>query len=186
MAGISGLARAVDAKDPATRRHSGRVADLAVQLATVLGWDAVGCIALRDAGLMHDVGKIAVPDAILLKPERLTPGSTRSSRRTRRSARRSSPTSSPPSRSPGSAAITRGDGTGYPDALAGDEIPEGARILAVADAVDVMTSERPYGVPLSREDALAECLRCSGAQFWPEAVDALQKAVAEGQLPEGR
>ena len=67
-----------------------------------------------------------------------------------------------------------------------DGIPEGARILTLADAWDVMTSERPYGVPLSREDALAECRRCSGAQFWPAAVEALQRAIAEGLLPSDR
>ncbi len=58
--------------------------------------------------------------------------------------------------------------------------------MTLADAWDVMTSERPYGVPLSREDALTECRRCSGAQFWPPAVEALEKAVAEGLLPPER
>ena len=71
--GILALARAVDARDPAMRRHSGRVADLAVRLATVLGWRIEQCALLRDAGLVHDVGKIGVPDTILLKAGRLTP-----------------------------------------------------------------------------------------------------------------
>ena len=79
----------------------------------------------------------------------------------------------------------RWDGRGYPDRLGGEAIPEGARILTLADAWDVMTSARPYGAPLSREDALAECRRCSGAQFWPVAVEALERAIAEGHLPSG-
>jgi HD-GYP domain-containing protein (c-di-GMP phosphodiesterase class II) len=77
----------------------------------------------------------------------------------------------------------RWDGHGYPDGLGGEDVPEGARILTLADAWDVMTSARPYGAPLSREDALAECRRCSGAQFWPVVVEALERAVAEGHLP---
>jgi HD-GYP domain-containing protein (c-di-GMP phosphodiesterase class II) len=80
----------------------------------------------------------------------------------------------------------RWDGQGYPDGIAAEAIPEGARILTLADAWDVMTSDRPYGVPLAREDALAECRRCSGTQFWPAAVDALERALAGGLLPPGR
>jgi HD-GYP domain-containing protein (c-di-GMP phosphodiesterase class II) len=80
----------------------------------------------------------------------------------------------------------RWDGAGYPDGLAGEGIPVGARILTLADAWDVMTSARPYGVPLSREDAIAECRRCSGGQFWPAAVAALERVLVEGGLPDER
>ena len=180
------LARAVDAKDPSTRQHSERVAEVAKVLATALGWTPEDASALRDAGLVHDVGKIAVPDAILFKPDRLTPDEFR--RVTAHAALGAEIVADVLSGA--QVAWVRGhherwDGQGYPDRLGGEVIPEGARILTLADAWDVMTSQRPYGVPLSREDALAECLRCSGAQFWPAAVEALERCVAEGHLPPG-
>src|SRR5690606_6465236 len=80
----------------------------------------------------------------------------------------------------------RWDGRGYPDGLADEAIPEGARVLALADAWDVMTSERPYHQPLSTEDALAEIRRCSGGQFSPEVVDAMERLVRERALPAPR
>jgi putative nucleotidyltransferase with HDIG domain len=178
------LARAVDAKDRSTRQHSERVAEIAKVLAAELGWSPEDAGALRDAGLVHDVGKIAVPDAILFKPDRLTEAEFQ--RVTAHAALGAEIVADVLSAD--QVAWVRGhherwDGTGYPDRLEGARIPEGARILTLADAWDVMTSERPYGVPLSREDALAECRRCSGAQFWPAAVDALERAVAGDDLP---
>jgi putative nucleotidyltransferase with HDIG domain len=178
------LARAVDAKDPSTRQHSERVSEVAKVLAGALGWTADDASALRDAGLVHDVGKIAVPDAILFKPDRLT---SEEFRRVRAHAALGAEIVADVL-SGAQVAWVRGhherwDGAGYPDGLAGEGIPEGARILTLADAWDVMTSARPYGVPLSREDALTECRRCSGAQFWPEAVEALERLVADGLLP---
>ena len=149
----------ISINDHCSRQHSERVADLAQVLAQALGWPADDAAAVCDAGLVHDVGKIAVPDAILFKPDRLTPAEFER---------------------------VKAHGQGYPDGIAAEAIPEGARILTLADAWDVMTSDRPYGVPLSREDALAECRRCSGAQFWPAAVDALERALAGGLLPPGR
>ncbi len=181
------LARAVDAKDPSTRQHSERVSEVAKVLAGALGWSADDASALRDAGLVHDVGKIAVPDAILFKPDRLT---REEFQRVRAHAALGAEIVADVL-SGAQVAWVRGhherwDGAGYPDGLAGEGIPEGARILTLADAWDVMTSARPYGVPLSREDALTECRRCSGAQFWPEAVAALERLVAEGLLPDER
>ncbi len=78
----------------------------------------------------------------------------------------------------------RWDGAGYPDGLAGDRIPDGARILALADAWDVMTSSRPYHRPLSIAAALAECDRCAGAQFAADAVTAMHRLVDAGVLTE--
>jgi HD-GYP domain-containing protein (c-di-GMP phosphodiesterase class II) len=78
----------------------------------------------------------------------------------------------------------RWDGRGYPDGLAGPRIPEGARILAVADAWDVMTSDRPYAPALSHADALRELRRNRGGQFWPPAVAALERVVEAGALPD--
>jgi diguanylate cyclase (GGDEF)-like protein/PAS domain S-box-containing protein len=181
------LARAVDAKDPSTRQHSERVAEVAKVLAAALGWSAEDASALRDSGLVHDVGKIAVPDAILFKPDRLTPDEFR---RVMAHAALGAEIVADVLSSAQVAWVRghheRWDGQGYPDRLAGEGIPEGARILTLADAWDVMTSERPYGVPLSREDALAECRRCSGAQFWPSAVEALERSIDEGHLPGDR
>jgi diguanylate cyclase (GGDEF)-like protein/PAS domain S-box-containing protein/putative nucleotidyltransferase with HDIG domain len=181
------LARAVDAKDPSTRQHSERVAEIAKELAGVLGWPAEDASALRDAGLVHDVGKIAVPDAILFKPDRLTPEEFH--RVTAHAALGAEIVADVLSGA--QVAWVRGhherwDGSGYPDRLAGEGIPEGARILTIADAWDVMTSIRPYGAPLSKDDALAECRRCSGAQFWPAAVEALERAITEGLLTPDR
>ncbi len=177
------LARAVDAKDPSTRQHSERVAEVAKVLATVLGWSADDASALRDAGLVHDVGKIAVPDAILFKPDRLT---DLEFRRVRAHAALGAEIVADVL-SDAQVAWVRGhherwDGDGYPDRLSGEGIPVGARILTLADAWDVMTSARPYGAPLAREDALAECRRCSGRQFWPAAVAALERVLADGLL----
>lgn len=177
------LARAVDAKDPSTLRHSERVADLAVAIATALGWDSESLVRLREAGLVHDVGKIGVPDSILFKPARLTREEYRQI--TRHAAIGAEILADVLSAE--QVAWVRGhherwDGAGYPDGLAGDDIPAGARVLALADAWDVMTSERPYHRPLSVGDALAECDRCAGAQFAPEAVAALRRLVGAGAL----
>ncbi len=181
--GVIGLARAVDAKDPATRQHSGRVADLAVRLATALGWDTASCIALREAGEMHDVGKIAVPDGILLKPGPLTPEEYEIVKtHAAVSANIVADVLSPEQVAWVRHHHERMDGDGYPDGLAGDAIPEGARILAVADAVDVMIARRPYSEQRTPEEALEECRRCEGTQFDPEVVRALARLVAVGMV----
>ena len=181
--GVLGLARAVDAKDPATRRHSGRVADLAVQLATALGWDAIRCIRLRDAGLMHDVGKIAVPDGILLKPAPLTAEEYEIVKtHAAVGAGIVADVLSPEQVAWVRHHHERWDGGGYPDGLGGDAIPEGARILALADSVDVMVTPRAYAPGMTIDEALAECRRCAGAQFDARVVEALARLVAIGAV----
>jgi diguanylate cyclase (GGDEF)-like protein/PAS domain S-box-containing protein len=171
------LARVVDAKDPATRRHSERVGDLCAEIAEELGWSAERAAMLREAGLVHDVGKIAVPDAVLFAPRPLRPDE--------RAVVREHPAVG--ARIVGEAltieqvAWVRGhherwDGTGYPDGLLAEECPEGARILALAEAWDVMTSERPDSTtPATPAEALAECRARAGSQFWPPAVEALAR-----------
>ncbi|WP_217924875.1 diguanylate cyclase [Miltoncostaea oceani] len=183
MAGLRALARAVDAKDPSTRRHSERVADLAGQLAGELGWPRPATARLREAGLLHDVGKIGVPDAVLFKPGPLTPSEYEQVKQ----------------HSPLGANIAaevldgeqvawirhhheRWNGGGYPDGLCGPQAPEGAQILALADAWDVMTSARSYKRPLATQQALAECRRESGRQFAPAAVEALERLAGAGAL----
>jgi diguanylate cyclase (GGDEF)-like protein len=174
MLGIRALARAIDAKDHSTREHSARVAELAARLGRHLGWSDERLALLTEAALVHDVGKIGVPDHILLKPDTLTDEEYAVVMQ----------------HAVLGASIVedvltgeqvhwvrhhheRPDGAGYPDGLVDAEIPEGASILAVADAFDVMTCDRPYSAARSAREALDECLELRGRQFAPFAVDAL-------------
>jgi len=177
------LARAVDAKDPSTRRHSARVAELAARLARALGWPEAEVGRIHEAGLMHDVGKIGIPDHILSAPRRLT-GEEYAAITTHAAlgARIVADVLSPAQVAWIRGHHERHDGRGYPDGLAGDAIPGGARILAVADAWDVMVSDRPYSPARGVPEALAECRRASGTQFAPPVVAALAGLVASGDL----
>jgi len=173
-----GLARAVDAKDPSTRRHSERVADLSWVIGGALGWSSARRTLLREAALVHDVGKIAIPDAILFKPAELTPHEYE----TVKDHSRIGAEMLEGVMTAEQVAWVRGhhewwDGGGYPDALVGERIPEGARVIAVADAWDAITSLRPYGIPRSTAQALEECRLHMGTQFWPPAVIALACVV---------
>jgi diguanylate cyclase (GGDEF)-like protein/PAS domain S-box-containing protein len=177
------LARAVDAKDSSTREHSERVAELAVAIGAALGWEGEALVRLREAGLVHDVGKIGVPDRILFKPGRLT----REEYEEIKQHARIGAEMVVDVLTPEQVAWVRGhherwDGSGYPNGLSGERIPLGARILALADSWDVMTSARPYHEPLSTDEALAECRRCSGGQFSKEVVDALESLVRAGSV----
>ncbi len=177
------LAWAVDAKDPHTHRHSTRVADLAVRLATALGWTVARSAQLREAGLVHDVGKIAVPDAILFKPGPLTDDERREvARHAEVGAAIVADVLSPEQAAWVRSHHERWDGGGYPDGLRGDDIPEEGRILALADAWDVMVSARSYKPPRPLPEALEEVRACSGTQFWPAAVAALERLVVAGAV----
>jgi diguanylate cyclase (GGDEF)-like protein/putative nucleotidyltransferase with HDIG domain len=172
-AAVRALARAIDLKDPATRQHSDRVAELAVRLAETIGWAPERCELMRQAAVVHDVGKVAVPDSILLKPGRLTDGEYS----ILRSHAELGAQIAAEIFTAEQTAWLRGhhervDGAGYPDGLTGEEIPEGARILAVADAYDNMTSDRPYAAGLDPTEALQELRRCAGTQFAADAVEA--------------
>lgn len=172
------LARAVDAKDPTTRLHSERVAELSAEIASRLGWPEDRLELLREAGLVHDVGKIGIPDAILFKPERLTGDEYAAvQQHAALGAQIVAEALSSEQISWVRAHHERWDGSGYPDNLAGFDIPEGARIMALADAWDTMITERPYKPPISPEDAVAECERFAGSQFWPAGVQALVATV---------
>ncbi|MBI2684536.1 MAG: diguanylate cyclase [Actinobacteria bacterium] len=179
------LARAVDAKDHSTRDHSERVAELASRIAERMDWDVARIALLREAGLLHDVGKIGIPDRILLKPGRLDPGEYEAVKgHAQLGAEMVSGILSPEQVTWVRSHHERFDGRGYPDGLLGAAIPEAARILAVADSVDVMTSERPYSSPIGWADALAECERESGKQFCPDVVSAITR-IAEPPAPLG-
>jgi diguanylate cyclase (GGDEF)-like protein len=175
------LARVVDAKDPSTRRHSERVAELTIRLATALGWDQRRLVELHEAALVHDVGKIGVPDAVLFKPGRLTAEEYEVVKQhAALSAEMVADVLTDTQVAWVRSHHERWDGTGYPDGLEAREIPPGARIIALADAWDVMTGERPYSGPIPPGEALAEARRMRGRQFAPEVVDAMERLVASG------
>ena len=184
MNAILALARAVDAKDPYTMEHSERVADMAVRLALELGWSAERTRLLREAAVLHDVGKIGVPDAVLAKPAPLTDEEFALVRE--HPVRGAEIVAE--ALTDEQAGWVRGhherfDGAGYPDRLAGGSVPDGAAILALADAWDAMTSDRPYRSGLAPARALEICRHESGAQFAPEVVAALLAMWEAGAVP---
>ncbi|MBO0768243.1 MAG: diguanylate cyclase [Solirubrobacterales bacterium] len=178
MLGLRALAQAIDAKDPDTLAHSERVAELVLRLALAGGWEEDSALALRDAALVHDVGKIGVDDALLHKPEKLTDAERGEVHfHAELSARITTGVLSEEQVSWVRCHHERFDGRGYPAGLIGAEIPDGAALLSVADAFDVMTSGRAYSPRRSRAEALAECHSLSGTQFSPDAVALLERVV---------
>ena len=176
----------MDAKDPSTRMHSERVADLSVRLATALGWSSERIAALGEAALIHDVGKIGVPDAILLKPGRLTPPEYEVVKgHAVLGALIGADVLSPEQTGWVRHHHERWDGGGYPDGLTGDEIPAGSQVIAVADALDVMCSARIYATPRPVDVALDEIRREAGRQFAPAVVAALVRLAEVGALGAG-
>ena len=174
LSGLRALAAAIDAKDPSTHRHSERVARLAAQIAERLGWAPERVALVHEAGLVHDVGKIGVPDAVLLKPARLLPAEFDQIKA--HSALGAQIVESVlTSEQVGwvRSHHERPDGLGYPDALTADSLPEGAAIIAVADAFDAMTSMRPYGRLRTPGEALTECEALTGRHFMSGPVAAL-------------
>ncbi|MCW3004313.1 MAG: diguanylate cyclase [Conexibacter sp.] len=183
LAALGALAKAIDAKDPATIRHSERVAALAWELAAESGWSSSDVARLHDAALVHDVGKIGVPDAVLSKPGRLSDEEYDVIKRHADLGARIVAGVLDPEQ----VAWVRGhherhDGRGYPDGLAGDQITEGAWLLALADGWDAMTGARVYSDPMSLEAALDEVRRHAGTQFHPDAVAALERLDERGAL----
>jgi HD-GYP domain-containing protein (c-di-GMP phosphodiesterase class II) len=140
-------------------------------------------VDLARGALLHDIGKIGVPDAILRKPGRLTEAERRQMQRHPEIGYRV--IADIPSFAQAAEIVLHHhefyDGRGYPNGLAGDDIPLGARIFAVADALDAMTCDRPYRRAMSRAQALAEIARCRGSQFDPRVVDALL-SMSEGEV----
>jgi diguanylate cyclase (GGDEF)-like protein len=183
LLGLRELARAIDAKDPATREHSDRVAALVTKLARAAGWTPDRAVLLSEAALVHDVGKVVISDDVLHKLTPLTSDERDEVREHAQLAARIAEGVLDPEQVEWIRTHhERPDGTGYPRGLAAPEIPEGAALLAVADAWDVMTSGRPYSAPKSVGEALDECARLVGHQFTSEAVGALMKLHAEGEL----
>ncbi|HET8607643.1 MAG TPA: diguanylate cyclase [Gaiellaceae bacterium] len=165
------LARAVDTRDAYTGSHSQRVAMLAGRIAERLGVSPEQVELARLAGSLHDLGKLAIPEEILRKPGALSdPERVVLERHPQIGFRMLESLGVDPIAQWVLHHHERWDGTGYPDRLAGEEIPIGARIIFVADAYDAMTSDRVYRRSLTREDAIAELERCAGSQFDPTIV----------------
>ncbi len=181
---IIAIAKTVDAKDSLTSRHSQRVSEYSALLAEELGFSEAEIENLKRAALMHDIGKIGIPDSILNKPGKLTDEEYAIMK----------------------THVTKGaeilkdftliehvvegakyhhekyDGTGYPEGLKGEDIPLYGRIIAVADAFDAMTANRVYRKKLSYEKVIDELKRCSGTQFDPKFIEAFLKVIDEGKI----
>ncbi|MGH2435570.1 MAG: HD-GYP domain-containing protein, partial [bacterium] len=185
MGTYESLASAIDAKDSYTGDHSTRVSRLAAKVTRALRVPAQVVEDVRIAARLHDLGKIGVPDAILMKPTRLTPEEWISMRH---HAERGFEIVR---RAPLSNAVKqairhsheRWDGTGYPSGLAGEAIPLIARIVAVVDAYEAMTSDRPYRKALPAQDALARLEAGSGTQFDPRMVRVFTQVITDSESP---
>ncbi|HET8673185.1 MAG TPA: HD domain-containing phosphohydrolase [Thermoleophilaceae bacterium] len=176
MSTITSLARTIEAKDPYTGGHTERVAEYALMLARELGFGDEELKAVEVGAVIHDIGKIGIPDRILLKPGRLNAAEVEEMRRHPEiSSYILDELDLPPIvRDMARNHHERFDDKGYPDGLAGKDIPLAARILTVADAFDAMTSDRPYRRALSQEVAAQEIRRHTGTQFCPDVVAALE------------
>jgi HD-GYP domain-containing protein (c-di-GMP phosphodiesterase class II) len=181
---VEALAGTLGLRDEGTGSHSDRVTELACRLGQRLELPGQLLTDLRHAGRLHDIGKVGIPDAVLLKPAALNadewkvmqghcswganlveriPGLERVGRIVRHHHERF-------------------DGRGYPDGLSGDEIPAGSRILGVADAYVAMSEDRPYRDRLADEEVHRELARGAGTQFDPEVVEALRVELELGQV----
>jgi putative nucleotidyltransferase with HDIG domain len=166
---LADLTKAIESRDPSMLGHSARVADLAVTLGRSLGWTSDRVEVLRLGGLLHDVGKLAVSSRVLAKAGPLDPDEL--------AAIRQHPVTGVrlleaiPEARPALGCVLfhheRWDGSGYPTGRAGDAIPLEARVLAVADAYDAMTTSRPYRRALGTNSALNEIVHGAGTQFDP-------------------
>jgi HD-GYP domain-containing protein (c-di-GMP phosphodiesterase class II) len=181
---LAALSQAIEARDPYTRGHSERVSVLAHVVARRLGWKSARLAALRLGALLHDVGKLNVDGAVLRKPGPLDEREYREIKRHPLAG----------------AKLIRGfealrpalpyilfhherwDGQGYPTGRSREQIPAGARIVAVVDAFDAMTSMRPYRPPLPIQTAISEVHEGAGRQFDPGVVRAFFAAWSEGEV----
>lgn len=178
------MSATIEARDPFARGHASRVTVFAQAMAKRIGLDKERLSVLRLGALLHDVGKLAVPSAVLLKRGPLTAAEFGQVRRhPAAGVRMLRSLGAPPEILP--VVLNhheRWDGTGYPTGRKCEEIPLEARVLCVADSFDAMTSTRPYRAPRRPDDALQELERCAGSQFDPALVRAFAEAWGEGEL----
>jgi len=181
LATIAALSRSMEAKDYYTGGHTERVADVAVAIGRRLGYEGADLDAVEVGALLHDIGKIGIPEAVLHKPGPLDEDEW--------ALMKKHPVISdyilsevdlhPFVRQIARWSHERIDGTGYPDRLVGDDIPIPARIVLVADALDALTTDRPYRKGRSLSAALVELREHTGTQFCPTVMAALERAVLE-------
>jgi HD-GYP domain-containing protein (c-di-GMP phosphodiesterase class II) len=181
---IEGLSRALDLRDRETEEHTQRVTDLTIKLATRLSVDPTEQVHIRRGAILHDIGKVAIPDRILFKPGPLADDEWKIMRR-----------------HPGIAVDLlspvnylapaldiphwhheKWDGTGYPDQLSGEEIPFAARMFALVDVFDALTSDRPYRSAWSKEDTIQYIQSHSGRHFDPRLVPEFLNLVSQYQM----
>lgn len=184
---IAALAMAVEAKDHYTRGHVQRVSDLSEQIARAIGMSEKDIQNIRDAAVLHDVGKIAIEDRILLKEGKL---SDEEMAVMRTHAEVGEKIIAPLHAFEDLRKIVRQhqeryDGSGYPDGLKGEEILLGARILAVADVYDSMATDRPYRQAFTHEETIRQIIEGSGKEFDPEVVKVFLKVVESREFKHG-
>jgi HD-GYP domain-containing protein (c-di-GMP phosphodiesterase class II) len=184
LGSIRMLAAAIDEKDPYTRGHSGRVAKYAVIVGQQLGLPAPELDKIRISALLHDVGKIGVDDQVLKKPGKLTPEEFGLMKQhPLKGANIMRPVAQLKEMIPGiELHHEHVDGGGYPHGLRGDAIPMMARIIAVVDTLDAMTTNRPYQSGMDLEFAMNKILTLAGTKFDPAVVDALDQTLRAGKI----
>ena len=180
------LATTIEAKDEYTRGHSYRVAEYAALIAKELGWSQDEITNLKHAAHLHDIGKIGIPDSVLNKPTQLTEDEDNL---LKKHTIIGAEILKDVTLIPHVVEVTRNhhehyDGSGYPDGLAGTEIPIYARIIAVADCYDAMNSRRIYRNALSQDEIYEEILKNKGTQFDPEIADIFLTLLTENQIPD--
>lgn len=182
---IRALADALDAKCDYTSGHSLRVSQYALLIGKNMGLTPEEMRDLELGGILHDIGKIGVPESILWKPAKLTEEET--AIMAEHPVKSAQIIGDLPSLQKAKRFVMHHhefmDGSGYPDKLAGDAIPLGARIILVADAYDAMTSDRPYRKAIGHERAIQELKKCAGRQFDPKIVEVLVGVLGEGSEP---
>lgn len=178
---VKALAGAIDAKDTYTNGHSSRVAEYSMEIARRAGFDRAYQNRIYMMGLLHDVGKIGIPDAIINKPERLTDDEySQIKEHPGKGAKILEHIVDMPELTVGASwHHERYDGKGYPDRLSAEDIPEEARIIAIADAYDAMTSGRSYRSSLSQEKVRSEIEKGRGTQFDPTFADIMLQMIDE-------
>ena len=183
---VTSLAFAIDAKDHYTQGHSQKVSAYAVMIAQALGMTHAEVEEIRLAGLLHDIGKVGIPEAILNKSGPLDASEWETMKTHTDLGAQDSRTAA--SRWRRIREMVRHhhefyDGTGYPLRLEGEQIPYGARVIAIADAYDTITSERTYKKARTPEDAFAELERCAANQFDPEIVRVFIETMRRAPRP---